>query len=110
MRVATSPPKGGSGFATLWLPRHRHLPRHGRRSGFDRPRLPALRRRTSIVETPTRSPKGTVSRVRGIRRTAAALLAVSLPLVAGCAANTGAQTQVQYQPGIGSDYRQGNVY
>jgi hypothetical protein len=65
------------------------------------------------VETPFRSPKGTVrpARKRGLTSRIAVLsVVVALPLAAGCAAGTSAQTQKQYQPAVGADDREGQVY
>lgn len=56
------------------------------------------------METPTLSATGV------IRQIVIGVAAATLPLLAGCAANFGAQTQVQYQPGVGSNDRDGDVY
>ncbi len=69
------------------------------------------------MEMTFRSPKGsaTVRRTRSARRSRGgraplfAALAV-VPLLAGCAANFDAQTQVQYQPAVGSDNRATDIY
>lgn len=65
------------------------------------------------MEMPFRSPKATVRAARAPRlpgRIAAVAVVAALPLAAGCAAGKGAQTQKQYQPGVGSDNRDGHVY
>lgn len=69
------------------------------------------------MEMPFRSPKGSVPARRtrtNVRRTrcrmAFVAAAATLPLVTGCAANFGAQTQVQYQPAVGSDDRSTDIY
>ena len=47
---------------------------------------------------------------RGVRRLATALVAASLVAISGCAANFDAPTQAIYQPAIGSDDRNGDVF
>ena len=65
------------------------------------------------MEMPFRSPRATYDAVRSsrkARRLTVLLAAAALPLAAGCAANFNAQTQVQYQPAVGSDSRESDVY
>jgi copper(I)-binding protein len=50
------------------------------------------------------------ARIRPTRRLAATLGLGSVLLVTGCAANFGAPTQHLYQPAVGSNYRDGDVY
>jgi hypothetical protein len=64
------------------------------------------------VEMPFRSPRATYDAVRSsrkARRLTVLLAAAALPLAAGCAANFNAQTQLQYQPAVGSDSRETDV-
>ena len=48
--------------------------------------------------------------LRWVRRLGLVAATLALPLATGCAANFGAQTQVQYQPAVGSDDRDGDIY
>src|SRR4051812_23341056 len=75
--------------------------------------MPVVRRGGPTVEMPSRSPQGRARFARrcGLTRRIAALSVVAaLPLAAGCAAGRGAQTQQTYQPAVGSDDRDGQVY
>lgn len=47
---------------------------------------------------------------RRTRRFGLLLVALALPATGGCAANFGAQTNVQFQSGVGSDNRDGAIY
>lgn len=50
------------------------------------------------------------ARSRLPRRLAIAVLVATLPVLTACAANFSAQTQQQYQPAVGTDDRDGDVY
>jgi hypothetical protein len=47
---------------------------------------------------------------RGLSWIRLLVVAAVLAVLSGCAANFGAQTQVRYQPGVGTDERNGDVY
>ena len=65
------------------------------------------------MEMTSRSPRATYDALRSsrrVRRLGVLVAAAALPLATGCAANFGAQTNVQYQPAVGSDNRDSDIY